>query len=223
MTSTPPAKERMSRDFMAAVIARRLPPGWLVNLGIGMPTMVAAYVHPEQDITFTSENGVIGYAGIAADHEVDIDVVNAGIQYVTLKPGAAIVSHAAVQNPVHDKTCTVRATSVAPPVAAWEGAAPRAGAGCACFTVSRAGSAASAAPVCAAASTVAVTSAADAHGRAASCTSTISGACGARASSPARTLSWRVAPPRNPHGNPGYHASVSDYEHDGFMHTSKHR
>ena len=47
-----------------------------------------------KEIIFTSENGVIGYAGLAAPHEVDPDVVNASVEYVTLRPGAAIVHHA---------------------------------------------------------------------------------------------------------------------------------
>ena len=87
-------KERMSRDFIAAVIARRFPKGWLVNLGVGMPTMVGGYVHPDQEIIFTSENGVIGYGGILTGNDVDPDVVNAGVQFVDLVPGAAIVHHA---------------------------------------------------------------------------------------------------------------------------------
>ena len=87
-------KERMSRDFMAAVIARRFPKGWLVNLGVGMPTLVGGYVHPDQEIIFTSENGVIGYGGIATGNDIDPDVVNAGVQYVHLEKGAAIVHHA---------------------------------------------------------------------------------------------------------------------------------
>ena len=94
MNNGTPIKERMSRDLMAAVIARRFPTGWLVNLGVGMPTLVGGYVHPDQEIIFTSENGVIGYAGIATGSDIDPDVVNAGVQFVTLQPGAAIVDHA---------------------------------------------------------------------------------------------------------------------------------
>lgn len=94
MASTTETKERMSRDFIAAVIARRFPKGWLVNLGVGMPTMVGGYVHPDQEIIFTSENGVIGYGGVATGSDIDPDVVNAGVQFVMLIPGAAIVHHA---------------------------------------------------------------------------------------------------------------------------------
>ena len=93
-THTTVGKERMSRDFIAAVIARRFPKGWLVNLGVGMPTMVGGYVHPDQEIIFTSENGVIGYGGVVTGEDIDPDVVNAGVQFVSLIPGAAIVHHA---------------------------------------------------------------------------------------------------------------------------------
>lgn len=88
------AQHRLTRELIAATIARRLEHGWLVNLGVGMPTLVSSYVHPEQDLTFTSENGVIGYAGLAHDGEMDQDIVNAGVQPVTLHPGASIVHHA---------------------------------------------------------------------------------------------------------------------------------
>ena len=87
-------KQPLTRDLMTAAVARRLQPGWLVNLGVGIPTLVPNYVTPEQDVIFTSENGVIGYAGLAGPGEEDRDLVNAGVEYVTLRPGAAIVHHA---------------------------------------------------------------------------------------------------------------------------------
>jgi len=87
-------KQPLTREQIAAVIAKRLQRGWLVNLGVGMPTLVANHVTPEDGIVFTSENGVIGYAGLAAEGEEDPDVVNAGVQFVTLNAGAAIVHQA---------------------------------------------------------------------------------------------------------------------------------
>jgi 3-oxoacid CoA-transferase B subunit len=87
-------KVRLTRDLMTATVARRLQPGWLVNLGVGMPTGVPAYVMPERDITFSSENGVIGYGELIGGGEEDPDVVNAGVEYVALRPGAAVVHHA---------------------------------------------------------------------------------------------------------------------------------
>ncbi|MQA01165.1 MAG: 3-oxoacid CoA-transferase subunit A [Dehalococcoidia bacterium] len=88
------AKRRLTRAEIAAVIGRRLQPGWLVNLGIGIPTLASNHVQPEDDITFTSENGVIGYSRLAGAGEGDPDVVNAGGQQVTLIPGASFVHHA---------------------------------------------------------------------------------------------------------------------------------
>ena len=88
------AGSRLTRDMITAAVAAKLERGWLVNLGVGIPTMVSSFVHPEQEIIFTSENGVIGYAGLAGADEEDPDVVNAGVQFVTLQLGASIVHHA---------------------------------------------------------------------------------------------------------------------------------
>ncbi|MBM3138742.1 MAG: hypothetical protein FJZ92_00680 [Chloroflexi bacterium] len=85
---------RLTRDLIAAAIATRLQRGWLVNLGIGIPTLVSSYVHADQEIVFTSENGVTGDAGLAAEGEDDPDVVNGGVQAVARNPGASIVHHA---------------------------------------------------------------------------------------------------------------------------------
>jgi 3-oxoacid CoA-transferase len=87
-------KRRLSREEIGAVIGRRLRPGSVVNLGVGMPTLVSSYVSEEDDILLTSENGVIGYGKIATPEEADRDVWNAGGQQVTLRPGAAFVHHA---------------------------------------------------------------------------------------------------------------------------------
>ncbi len=88
------SKRALDRDQMAAIIAQRLQPGWLVNLGIGIPTLASNFVQPEDHIILTSENGVIGYGPLAGDGQEDMDIVNAGVQYVTLNPGAAITDHA---------------------------------------------------------------------------------------------------------------------------------
>ena len=87
-------KRRLTREEMAAVIAQRLQPGWLVNLGIGIPTLASNFVQPDAGVIFTSENGVIGYSRLASAEETDPDVVNAGGQPVTLIPGATFVHHA---------------------------------------------------------------------------------------------------------------------------------
>ena len=85
---------RLSREQMAAVIARRLEPGWVVNLGIGIPTLASSFLDPRDGILLTSENGVVGYGALATGEGVDPDIVNAGVQPVTLEPGAAILDHA---------------------------------------------------------------------------------------------------------------------------------
>ncbi|MGE3960499.1 MAG: 3-oxoacid CoA-transferase [Dehalococcoidia bacterium] len=90
----PGEKRRLTRQELAAVIAQRLQPGWLVNLGIGIPTFASNYVRPEDDITFTSENGVVGYSRLAGPEEGDPDIVNAGGQQVTLVDGASFLHHA---------------------------------------------------------------------------------------------------------------------------------
>ena len=96
MTTTAETTERqpLTRDQMGAVLAQRLEVGWIVNLGIGIPTLTSNFILDEQDITLTSENGVIGYGGLAAEGQEDPDIVNAGVQYATLNPGATIVHHA---------------------------------------------------------------------------------------------------------------------------------
>lgn len=83
-----------SRMQMAERLAREFRDGWIVNLGVGMPTLIADVPFGEREITFHSENGVIGYGPVAPPGEEDLNLVNAGGQNVTLLPGAAIVHHA---------------------------------------------------------------------------------------------------------------------------------
>lgn len=78
---------------VAAVAARDIPPGTFVNLGIGMPLAIADQLDPADEILVHSENGIIGVAGVAPAGHEDPDLVNAGKQYVTLVPGAAITDH----------------------------------------------------------------------------------------------------------------------------------
>jgi 3-oxoacid CoA-transferase B subunit len=67
---------------------------WIVNLGVGMPTLCSNYVDPNKSLIFHSENGVIGYGPLAPAGEEDRHLVNAGGQYVKPVPGMAIVHHA---------------------------------------------------------------------------------------------------------------------------------
>lgn len=84
----------LTREEITAVVAQHLPAGWMVNLGVGMPTLTSSYVDPAKGVVFSSENGVIGYSGLAKEGEGDPNVVNAGGQQVTLLPGASFVHHA---------------------------------------------------------------------------------------------------------------------------------
>lgn len=83
-----------SRDEMAAQIAADIPPGAVVNLGIGQPTLVAGFVAMGSDVVFHSENGILGMGPRPAPGAEDLDIIDAGKTPVTLLPGAAIVHHA---------------------------------------------------------------------------------------------------------------------------------
>ena len=83
----------LTRQQMADAIARRFQDGWIVNLGVGIPTM-CSNTPITADIIYHSENGVIGYGPLTAPGEEDMHLVNAGGQHVTLKPEAAVVHHA---------------------------------------------------------------------------------------------------------------------------------
>jgi 3-oxoacid CoA-transferase B subunit len=88
------AVERLTRDLMAARVAAELQDGWVVNLGLGMPTMCSDFIPVDRRVIFHSENGVIGYGRRATEEEVGPYVVNAGVQPVELMPFASIVHHA---------------------------------------------------------------------------------------------------------------------------------
>ena len=85
--------QRMTRDQMAARVARDVPEGAYVNLGIGLPTMVANHLPRELDIFLHSENGLLGMGPAPAPGEEDGDLINAGKQPVTLLKGGAYFHH----------------------------------------------------------------------------------------------------------------------------------
>jgi len=84
----------LSRQQMCDRLAMEFGDGWIVNLGIGIPTLCSNFNFGDKEIIFHSENGVIGYGALAARGHEDMHLVNAGGQHVTLRPGAAIVHHA---------------------------------------------------------------------------------------------------------------------------------
>jgi 3-oxoadipate CoA-transferase beta subunit len=84
----------LDRRELAAVIARDIPPGSYVNLGIGQPTTVAEYLTPDADVVLHTENGMLGMGAQAVGDAVDPDLTNAGKIPVTETPGASYFHHA---------------------------------------------------------------------------------------------------------------------------------
>lgn len=85
---------KMAKEIIAKRVAQELKDGQLVNLGIGLPTLVANYIPEGMHITFQSENGMVGMGPAAAAGAEDMDITNAGGQYVTILPHGAFFDSA---------------------------------------------------------------------------------------------------------------------------------
>ena len=119
----------LSKHEMAATVARDIPAGSYVNLGIGQPTLVADYLEPESGIVLHTENGMLNMGPAAVGDEVDPDLTNAGKIPVTELPGCSYFHHAdsfAMMRGGHLDVCVMGAFQVSATgdLANWHTGAP---------------------------------------------------------------------------------------------------
>ena len=94
MQMTQQAWTPLDRAGMAARAARDIPEGWVVNLGIGIPTEVANFIPPDREVIIHAENGVIGAGPAPSPEAINPYLINAGVQHITLRTGGSYVHHA---------------------------------------------------------------------------------------------------------------------------------
>ncbi len=117
-----------TKDQIAARIARDIPEGAYVNLGIGMPTLVANHIAPDREVILQSENGILGMGGAPSPKFEDFDLINAGKQAVTIVAGGAYFHSAdsfAMMRAGHIDICVLGAfqVSLQGDIANWHAAA----------------------------------------------------------------------------------------------------
>jgi 3-oxoadipate CoA-transferase, beta subunit len=88
------AFQALTRQQMAARLARDIPEGWFVNLGIGTPTLVADHIPEDREVILHSENGIIAMGPSPEEGHVDPWMINAGKQHVTMRTGGSFCHHA---------------------------------------------------------------------------------------------------------------------------------
>lgn len=86
--------QKRTRDQIAQRVAQDIPDGAYVNLGIGLPTKIAAYLRPEQEIILHSENGVLGFTALSTDEQPDDDLINAGKELISMLAGGSFMHSA---------------------------------------------------------------------------------------------------------------------------------
>ena len=121
--------QRWTREQMAQRVARDIPDGAVVNLGIGLPTRVANHLPADREVILHSENGVIGMGPAPAAGAEDYDLINAGKQPVTLRPGGCFFHHSdsfAMMRGGHLDVCVLGAFQVSAggDLANWHTGAP---------------------------------------------------------------------------------------------------
>lgn len=85
--------KRLSREEIARRVAQDIPGGYYVNLGIGIPTLVARHLPTDRDVLLHTENGIVGMGPGDANAPLDLDLINASKEPVTLIPGSSITDH----------------------------------------------------------------------------------------------------------------------------------
>ena len=87
-------KPRLDREVIAMRVAKELPDGGYVNLGLGIPTLVSNFVHDGKVVFYHSESGVLNCGPLAEEGEDDIDLINAGGQFLEMVPGMSFFNSA---------------------------------------------------------------------------------------------------------------------------------